>query len=109
MQLVCNNMWQLLKNKKKMLFQLLYMRGNYLINCQTAEDNLEANKHVPSSSCFASSFNVSVVYSRKLLGRLVNIVRVTSSYYIVVVTKISYCFRVNLMKGTNSSFPSQFF
>lgn len=92
-----------------MLFQLLYMRGNYLINCQTAEDNLEANKHVPSSSCFASSFNVSVVYSRKLLGRLVNIVRVTSSYYIVVVTKISYCFRVNLMKGTNSSFPSQFF
>lgn len=74
-----------------------------------AGENLEVNKNVPSSSCFASSFNVSVVCSRKLLWRLVNIVQVRSSYYIVVVIEISYCFGVNLMKGANSSFPSQFF
>lgn len=96
MQLVCNNMWQLLKKKSKMLFQLLYLRGNYLIICQSAEDNLEVNKHVPSSSCFASSFSISVVCSRKLLGRLVNIVWITSSYYIVVLIKIFYCFGVKL-------------
>lgn len=78
-----------------MLFQLLYMRGNCLINCQTAEDNLEVNKHVPSSSCFTSSFNISVVCSRKLFWRLVNIVLVISSCYVVVVIKISHCFGVN--------------
>lgn len=29
-----------------MLFLLLYMRGNYLLNCQTAKENLEINKPV---------------------------------------------------------------
>lgn len=91
-----------------MLFQLLYLRGNYLIICQSAEDNLEVNKHIPSSS-FASSFSVSVVCSRKLLGRLVNIVWITSSYYIVVLIKIFYCFGVKLNERKLNERNSFFF